>query len=154
MAFGERAAEHGEILAEHKTRRPFTVPEPVTTPSPGIWFLHAEIDAVMLDIHVELLEAAFIEQDTSSRSRAVRRPLACCASMRFSPAAHARGLALCFQLLDNRHLGHVRIFALWCRSAMLLLSSRDKKCKCEFAKLQIDILQNREREWLEATGSS
>jgi hypothetical protein len=45
------------------------VPLPVTTPSPGMCLLgHAEIGAVMLDIHVGFFKAAFVEQD--------RKPLA------------------------------------------------------------------------------
>ena len=39
------------------------MPEPVTTPSPGnLLLLHAEVDAIMLDVHVIFFEAAGIEQ--------------------------------------------------------------------------------------------
>ena len=50
-------------LAKTKTVRPLTVPQPVTTPSPGILrLLHAEIGRAVLDEHVELLEGALVEQ--------------------------------------------------------------------------------------------
>ena len=53
-----------------KTSRPLIVPEPVTTPSPGMrCVVHAEVDAVVLDVHVELLEAAFVEQDLEPLAR-------------------------------------------------------------------------------------
>jgi hypothetical protein len=60
-----------------------TVPQPVTTPSPATFdFLHAEIGGAMLDIHVELLERAFIEEDFDALARGQLARLACCASMR------------------------------------------------------------------------
>ena len=50
-------------LAKTKTVRPLTVPQPVTTPSPGdLDLLHAEIGRAVLDEHVELLEGAPVEQ--------------------------------------------------------------------------------------------
>ena len=62
-ASDRRAAEHGEILQKTKTRRPLTVPWPVTTPSPGTLLLvHAEIGAAMLDEHVPFFERACVEQ--------------------------------------------------------------------------------------------
>ncbi len=40
------------------------VPQPVTTPSPGTRVsLHAELGAAVLDVHIELLEGAFVEQE-------------------------------------------------------------------------------------------
>jgi len=39
-----------------------TVPQPVTTPSPGSWCFHAEVGGAVLDEHVELLERALVEQ--------------------------------------------------------------------------------------------
>ena len=53
-----------------KTRRPLTVPWPVTTPSPGIFcFVHAEIVAAVLDEHVPFLEGAGIEQQLQPLAR-------------------------------------------------------------------------------------
>ncbi len=44
--------------------RPLTVPQPVTTPSPGIFvLLHAEFGGAVFDEHVELLERALVEQE-------------------------------------------------------------------------------------------
>ena len=46
------------------------VPQPVTTPSPGILlFLHAEFVAAVFDEHVELLEGAFVEQEVDALAR-------------------------------------------------------------------------------------
>ena len=57
-------------LAKTKTVRPLTVPQPVTTPSPGIFcLLHAEVDAAVLDEHVELLERALVEQQLDALAR-------------------------------------------------------------------------------------
>ena len=57
-------------LAKTKTVRPLTVPQPVTTPSPGIFLLfHAEIGAAVLDEHVELLERALVEQQLDALAR-------------------------------------------------------------------------------------
>ena len=50
--------------------RPLIVPQPVTTPSPGtLGLLHAEIDAAVLDIHVELLERVLVEQELEPLAR-------------------------------------------------------------------------------------
>ena len=57
-------------LAKTNTVRPLTVPQPVTTPSPGILrLLHAEVGAAVLDEHVELLERAVIEQQVDALAR-------------------------------------------------------------------------------------
>ncbi len=57
-------------LANTNTVRPLMVPQPVTTPSPGIFdLLHAEIGRAVLDEHVELLERAVIEQQLDALAR-------------------------------------------------------------------------------------
>ena len=57
-------------LAKTYTMRPLTVPQPVTTPSPGIFGLvHAEIGGAMLDEHVELLEGALVHQQLDALAR-------------------------------------------------------------------------------------
>ena len=64
MGFRERAAEHGEILGED-------VDHPAIDGAPAgddavareFVLLHAEIDAAVLDIHVELLEGAVVEEE-------------------------------------------------------------------------------------------
>ena len=46
------------------------VPQPVTTPSPGILLLlHAEFGGAVLDEHVELLERALVEQQFDALAR-------------------------------------------------------------------------------------
>ena len=46
------------------------MPQPVTTPSPGIFdLLHAEIGAAVLDEHVELLERALVEEEFDPLAR-------------------------------------------------------------------------------------
>ena len=63
MAFRQAAAEHGEILAEHEHQPPVDRAAAGDDPVAGeLLFLHPEIDAVVLDVHVELLEAALVEQ--------------------------------------------------------------------------------------------
>ena len=70
MRFRQRAAEHGEILGEH-------VGDAAVDGAPAgdhaiaghLALLHAEIDAAVLDIHVELLEGAFVEQELEPLSR-------------------------------------------------------------------------------------
>ena len=57
-------------LANTKTVRPLTVPQPVTTPSPGICGLvHAEIDRAVLDEDVELLEGVLVHQQFEPLAR-------------------------------------------------------------------------------------
>ena len=70
MPLGNRTAEHGEILAEHIDQpavdRARTRHHAVTRH--GL-LGHAEIDAIVLDVSVDLLEAAFIEQDIEPLAR-------------------------------------------------------------------------------------
>ena len=57
-------------LANTNTVRPFTVPQPVTTPSPGSSALvHAEIGRAVLDEHVELLERVLVHQEFDALAR-------------------------------------------------------------------------------------
>ena len=57
-------------LANTKVLRPLTVPQPVTTPSPGtLVLLHAEFGRAVLDEHVELLERALVEQQLDALAR-------------------------------------------------------------------------------------
>ena len=49
--------------------RPLTVPQPVTTPSPGISSFHAEFVRAVLDEHVEFLERALVEQELDALAR-------------------------------------------------------------------------------------
>ena len=57
-------------LAKTKVLRPLTVPQPVTTPSPGTFvLLHAEFGRAVLDEHVEFLERALVEQQFDALPR-------------------------------------------------------------------------------------
>jgi hypothetical protein len=63
MGFRQRAAEHGEILGEHVGDAAVDgAPAGDHAVAGDLAPLHAEIDAAMLDIHVELLEGALVEQ--------------------------------------------------------------------------------------------
>ncbi len=63
MSLGERAAEHGEILGEDVDHTAVDgAPAGDDAVAGDFGLLHAKIDAAVLDIHVELLEGAFVEQ--------------------------------------------------------------------------------------------
>ena len=69
-ASDKRTAEHGEILTEHIDQT--TVDRAATRDNAiagDFLVLHAEIDAIMFDIGVELFERAFIEQDQQPFAR-------------------------------------------------------------------------------------
>src|SRR5262249_28535686 len=73
-------------LAKTKTVRPFTVPHPVTTPSPGIlalWSMPKSTQRCSTNMSNSSNEPLSIR--TSMRSRAVSLPRLCCASMRALP---------------------------------------------------------------------
>src|SRR3546814_17359770 len=63
MALGEGAPENRKILAEHVNQ---TTIDRARTSDDAIaryhLLLHAEIDAIMLDIHVQLLERSFVQE--------------------------------------------------------------------------------------------
>ncbi len=81
--------------------RPLTVPQPVTTPSPGIFdLLHAEIGAAVLDEHVELLEGAFIEEEIDAFAGGELAARMLGGDALFT-AAGAGDLAARFQLFKN-----------------------------------------------------
>jgi hypothetical protein len=63
MRLRQRAAEHGEVLGEdvgHAAVDGAPAGDHAVARHPAL--LHAEIDAAVLDIHVELLEGALVEQ--------------------------------------------------------------------------------------------
>ena len=63
MALRQRAAEHGEILAEHEHQPAVDRARTGDDPIAGNFLrLHAEIDAIMLDVAIQLLEAVLVEQ--------------------------------------------------------------------------------------------
>ena len=64
MRFRQRAAEHGEVLGEHVGDAAVDgAPAGDHAVAGDLAPLHAELDAAVLDIHVELLEGALVEQE-------------------------------------------------------------------------------------------
>ena len=63
-------------------------------------FVHAEIDAIMLDIHVDFLERIFIEQDIEPLARGQLALGVLGVDPFLAAAKHGFG-ALGFQLCDN-----------------------------------------------------
>ena len=72
-------------LAKTKVLRPLTVPQPVTTPSPGILFFSMPNSVERCSTNMSNSSNEPLSSNSSMRSRAVSLPRACCASMRFSP---------------------------------------------------------------------
>ena len=71
--------------AKTKTRRPLIVPDPVTTPSPGTFCSAMPKSTQLCSTYMSYSSRLPGSSSTVSRSRAVSRPLACCASILFSP---------------------------------------------------------------------
>src|SRR6266481_2001651 len=72
-------------LANTKVLRPLTVPQPVTTPSPGILFFSMPNSVERCSTNMSNSSNEPLSSRSSMRSRAVNLPRACCASMRFLP---------------------------------------------------------------------
>ena len=88
-------------LAKTNTVRPLTVPQPVTTPSPGILLLlHAEVGRAVLDEHVELLERALVHQQLDALARGQLAALVLRVDARLA-AAGARARAALFELFQD-----------------------------------------------------
>ena len=89
-------------LANTNTVRPFTVPQPVTTPSPGIFgcLVHAEVGRAVLDEHVELLERVLVHQQFDALARGELAALV----LRLDARLPAAGRAFCaphFELFED-----------------------------------------------------
>ena len=70
MTVRQRATEHGEILAEHIHKAAIDGARPRNDAVAGDTLaFHAEIGAVMLDVEVEFLEAAFVQQNVETLPR-------------------------------------------------------------------------------------
>jgi hypothetical protein len=70
VRFGQRAAEHGEVLAEHEHQA--AVDHAVAghhAVAGDLVVLHAEVGAAVLDEHVPLFEGAFVEQHLEALAR-------------------------------------------------------------------------------------
>src|ERR1700733_3257582 len=72
-------------LANTKVLRPLTVPQPVTTPSPGTLVFSIPNSTERCSTNMSNSSNEPLSSNSSMRSRAVSLPRACCASMRFSP---------------------------------------------------------------------
>ena len=72
-------------LANTKVLRPLTVPQPVTTPSPGTLVFSMPNSVERCSTNMSNSSNEPLSSRSSMRSRAVSLPRACCASMRFSP---------------------------------------------------------------------
>ena len=100
MAFRQRAAEDGEILAEDINQPPIDRARSGDhAVARDLLVLHAEIDAVMFDIGVEFFEAAFIEQDVEPFARG-QLALGVLRVDPLLPAAHLGGIAAAFHFGD------------------------------------------------------
>jgi len=111
VPFRHRAAIDGEILAEDideaAVDRTRSGDDAVAR---NMLFVHAEIDAVMLDIHVQLFKAVLVQQhfDPLPRGQLALAMLRVDAAL---AAAHAGTLALGFQLFDDGELRHERLLS-------------------------------------------
>ena len=101
MGFGQRAAEHGEILAEDIDHAAIDrAPAGDDAIAGDLGAVHAEIGAAVGDEHVVFLERAFVEQDVEALARG-QLALGMLRVDARLPAAHARFLAAAFQFFQN-----------------------------------------------------
>ncbi len=110
VPFRHRAAIDGEILAEEEDQTPvYGARAGNDAVARHMRFIHAEIDAIMFDIHVDLFKTAFIQQyfDPLPRGQLALGVLRVDAAL---TAAQPSGVALGFQLFNDgelRHGGHL-----------------------------------------------
>src|SRR3546814_14158480 len=89
VALRKRTAEDGEILAEDEDQSAVDRARPGHHPVAGyLRLFHAEVDAIVLDVHVEFLERAFVEQHLQPLARG-QPALAVLRVDAFLTAAHA-----------------------------------------------------------------
>ena len=101
MRFRQRAAEHGEILGEEEDRPAVDrAPAGDDAVAGDLALLHAEIGRAVLDVHVELLERAFVEEhlDALARGQLAARMLGVDARL---AAAGPRDVAAALQFLQH-----------------------------------------------------
>ena len=100
VALAQRTAEHGEILRididQPPVDRAAAGNHPVTR---DLLFGHAEIGAVVLDVHVELLEAAVVEQHFKPLARGQLALGMLCGNALLTPAQTGAGAAT-FEFCD------------------------------------------------------
>jgi hypothetical protein len=91
MGLGQRAAEHGEVLAEDEDQA--AVDRAVAgdhAVAGDLGVVHAEVGAAVLDEHVPFFEGAVVEQQLDALARG-QLALGVLASMRFCPPPKRRG---------------------------------------------------------------
>src|SRR3546814_19308742 len=97
MALGEGAPENRKILAEHVNQ---TTIDRARTSDDAIaryhLLLHAEIDAIMLDIHVQLLERSCVQEHIQALTL-IQLTLGVLSNDAFLTADQARGVTLAFK---------------------------------------------------------
>ena len=125
-------------LAKTNTVRPLTVPQPVTTPSPGIFvLLHAEFGRAVLDEHVELLERALVHQEFDALARGQLAALVLRLDAGLA-AAVAGARAPLFELLQN--VFHVRLYppgVTWRNASMHQYRVRCQKARQRRSRLPL-----------------
>ena len=101
MRFGERAAEHGEVLGEYVDDAAVDgAPPRDHAVARDFRLLHAEIDAAMLDEHIEFFEGTVVEQKVDALPRRELAPFMLRLAALLA-AARARPLAPDFQLFQD-----------------------------------------------------
>ena len=102
MPLRQRAAEHGEILCEDIDQPAVDRARSGDHAVAGdLLLLHAEVDAIMLDVHVDFFERARVEQHGQPLARG-QPPLGVLRRDALLPAAQRAPARACFQFLDGR----------------------------------------------------
>ena len=101
VRFGQRAAEHGEILGEGKDRASIHgAPAGDHAVAGDLAFLHAELGRAVLDKHVELLEGALVREELEALARGELAALVLRCDARLA-ASRPRPRPALFQLFQN-----------------------------------------------------
>jgi hypothetical protein len=101
VRLGERAAEHGEVLAEHEHHAPVDRAVAGHHAVAGDLLVgHAEVGAAVLDEHVPLLEGAGVEQEVDALARG-ELPAGVLRLDALRAAAEPRLRPLLFELADD-----------------------------------------------------
>ena len=104
VGFGQRAAEHREVLGEQIDRAAVDrAPAGDDAVAGDLLLLHAEIGGAVLDEHVELLERALVEQQLDALARGQLAALVLRLDARLSPPparACARRFPACRECLS------------------------------------------------------
>ena len=111
VGFGQRAAEHGEILGEHKGLAAVDgAPAGDDAVAGHFGLLHAEFGRAVLDEHVEFLERALVEQQLDALARGQFAAGVLRLDALFAAAEFRAGAALLKGVQDVLHLAPARPF--------------------------------------------